>query len=826
MNKQQIVLNTLKRIKRAERATETVIRRVIKGQNTNSEAISTNTPEAYIHPWSEQNLGSPKIVDQIQKQHCCGCGSCMNTCPTGAIVMAEDEEGFLYPSVNHNACIDCSACVRHCPSYCDQPTNWKQKTCFATIVADDAIRLRSSSGGLFSQLAEIAFNRNGVVFGAAYEGPDTVCHKAVECREDLDILRRSKYVQSSTGATYTEVKDLLEDGRFVLYSGCPCHIAGLYAYLGNDDTNLLTVDLICHGSPSPGLFRRYIRETYGEGVVKEINFRDKAAFGWSTHMNAYLSNGSIYRELCTNDPYYLMFLRCMAMRPFCSLCKFTRLPRVADLSIGDWWGIEKFDPTLNDKKGTSLLIVNNEKGEKAFESIRADMQRCEKFSLDMARPRNYTIDRPFKAHSARKRFFSLLEFQPFDKAVRYAHNWHYDVGIFGLWYGENYGSMLTYYGLRKVVESMGLSCVMIENPLLIKNRDFSLEPHRFAQRQNYYLTKHRTLDKMSGLNEVCDTFLLGSDQLWNPGLSRPYGLSYFLEFVGPKNKRVAYGTSFGKDTHTTEDVYRERSLLELMKFDAVSVRDEFSKEILSVEYGCMDVQKVLDPALLCDPCHYEELALQAESVCEVVSNSANYHNSFSFDTQSREYYFAYILDPDENMGDSLSKIARISDKEILCALDYAPRRQKKLYELLCNTVNSEVHIMHMPTCEQWLRAIRDSSGVLTDSFHGTIFAYVFNRNFVSVPNQIRGRKRFSDLLSLLALDDRTIDNIAGNEERICSMLATDADVTYSRSLLKQQREQSLHWLNDALFSPKTAPVDRAYIRQESRRDPALRQAKA
>ncbi len=801
MKPKKIVRGAFRQVKRIERGAEKRMRKALGGDTKPKKPA----PKPYVHPWSQQDIGAPAIVDEMNREHCCGCGSCVNTCPVSAIRMEMDAEGFYYPVVDHDTCTNCGACVKRCPIYQDQPANRVVDTCYAVIAEDDAMRAQSSSGGLFSQICEYAFARDGVVFGAAYDGPDTVVHKMVDKPEDLDILRRSKYVQCSTGDTYSEVKKLLKEGKFVLYTGCPCHIAGLYAFLGRDYDNLLTVDLICHGSPSPGLFKRYLAENYADRPIQEVNFRDKTAYGWSTHLNIYFEDGSVKREVCSKDPYYFMFLRCLAMRPFCSMCKFTKLPRVADLSIGDWWGIEKFDAKLNDQKGTSLLMVNNDKGEAVLETIKASSRAVKQFPLSDARPRNYTIDRPFKAHPARQRFFELLEYMPFNRAVYDAMETHYDVGIYGLWYGENYGSMLTYYGLRKVIHSMGMSCVMIENPHGSR-RGYMFEPHHFARRQNYYITRQRGLGALHELNSVCDAFLLGSDQLWNPGLSKPYGFSYFLSFVNASNKRIAYGTSFGKDTHKIDETYRTRSALELSKFDAISVRDDFSKQLLADKYGGLEATKVLDPALLCDPAEYDALALQARPY--------RFYGDDPYEAKEGEYLFVYILDPDEQTRNSLAQVVKISGKDIVMAIDYSPKHRQSILERFAGSDFEGIHVLDVPTCEQWLRAIRDSAGVITDSFHGTIFAHVFDKQFTCFPNAKRGHKRFSDLLAMLGLTDRAIPAFAGNEQATCDLLETPIDYEKSNALLEIERKKSYDWLYEALTKPKEVAGNIAYTRVE------------
>ena len=796
------VLKTLSRVKQKERGMEKKLTQKLGGEVHQD----SKTPQGpYVHPWTLEDPGHPETAEELKKQDCCGCASCANACPKDAITMAPDKEGFLYPQIDKDLCVHCGLCVKKCPVLTRQPRNNKVDTCFAQW-SDKETRLVSSSGGFFSDVARYAFNRNGVVFGAAYDKDFTVRHIAVDNEADLDKLRGSKYVQSQTGNCYRQVKELLEEGRFVLYSGCPCQIAGLYAYLGGSDfDHLLTVDLLCHGTPSPGLFDRYLEEDYGKENIKDVKFRDKSAYGWSTHMNVYLKDGTVMRTECTKDPFYQMFLPCLAMRPFCSHCKFTDIPRVADFSIGDWWGIEKYDKGLNDGKGTSLVMINNLKAGEVFSRIMPYFENLKEFSIDQARPRNYTIDKPFKAHPARERFFHLLDLMPYDKAVRYALDYHFDIGVYGLWYGENYGSVLTYFGLVKVLESMGLSPCLIANPLGSDASDLR-EPTAFAKRQGFFITKRRPISKMGECNAFCDAFMVGSDQLWNPGLSMNYGHTYFLSFADETKKRIAYGTSFGKSNPQIPEQYMERSRVEFSKFDALSVRDDFSKRLLRDDYYC-DSVKVLDPALLCSREEYRALAETAE-VPEAFEGSLP-------DISKGGYTLAYILDPDEYTAKRFAQIASLTGKPIIAALDMNPRAIEQNEALFKGSFHQNVYVLESPKVEQWLYCFAHADNVLTDSFHGTLFSHVFEKNFAAVPNEKRGKDRFSDVLEILGLTDRILPSLKTDPEEIVSLLNTPVDYEMSNARLEKERERSYKWLKDAIFAPKEIKVNRVYAYKET-----------
>lgn len=762
-------------------------------------------PKPFVHPWTLEDPGHPGVVDQLEKRHCCGCGSCSNACPKHAISMEPDEEGFLYPRVDHAICIGCGVCVRKCPVLTEQPKNDAVEVCYAQW-SDEETRLASVSGGAFTELARYAFARGGVVFGAAYGEDMAVRHVAVEDEEGLSALRGSKYVQSQVGDCYAQVRRLLEQGRFVLFSGCPCQVAGLYAYLGKGDwDNLLTADLLCHGAPSQALFRRYLEEDYGLENVADVKFRDKSAFGWSSNMNVYLADGAVRREWGTVDPYYRMFSACLANRPFCSICKFSRVPRVGDFTLGDWWGIGRYDRELDDRSGTSLVMVNNVRARAVFDEISPGFERVRELPLDQAKAHNGAIDHPLEASSARDRFFRLLKMQPFDKAVRYTLGPHFDVGVYGLWYGENYGSVLTYFGLMKVLESMGLSACLLANPLGSEAVASAQEPVSFARRQGFYITQQRPLSRMGDYNKYCDAFLLGSDQLWNPLLCLPYGHSYFLDFADPDKKRIAYGTSVGRGDVPAPERYKEQSRWEFSKFDALSVRDDLTRDILRCDYG-QEAEKVVDPAFLCDPEEYRALAATAQPPTALEGELPPLENG--------GYLFAYILDPDEETEGQLARIARLADKPIILALNMEYAVIDENEALFEGSSSDGVYVLKRPQIEQWLFAVAHSDEVLTDSFHGTIFAHVFGRNFVALPNAQRGAERFSDVLGILGLLDRMLPGLSTDPEKIVRLLGTPIDFKASNARLQVEREKSYCWLRDALFAPKRVHVDRVYRRIE------------
>lgn len=350
------------------------------------------------------------MISINEKEHCCGCYSCMLRCPKQCITMREDEEGFLYPQVDEQKCIDCGVCEKVCPVI-NQSAEREPLEVLAAKNPDEKVRKESSSGGIFTMLAESVIDEGGVVFGACFDEHWQVVHQSAETKADLAKFRGSKYVQSKVMNTYREVETQLKAGRKVLYSGTPCQIAGLKRFLRKDYENLLTVDFICHGVPSPGVFRTYLRDelkrktarqgggrntvllpciplvTESDGIdckglkINSISFRDKRngwkKFGFALALSEATAEGEnsvllSYSPL--NKNLFLRgFLRDLYLRPSCYACPTKHLKSGSDITLGDWWGINALKPELDDDRGVSAVTVNTEKGRTALHSLKAEL---------------------------------------------------------------------------------------------------------------------------------------------------------------------------------------------------------------------------------------------------------------------------------------------------------------------------------------------------------------------------------------------------------------------------------------------------------------------
>jgi ferredoxin len=324
---------------------------------------------------------------KLQKNaDCCGCNACMQSCHLKCISMQEDHEGFLYPKVDLEHCIGCGLCEKVCPVI-NQAEVRQPLRCYAAKNKNEEIRRQSSSGGIFTLLAENILNQKGVVFGVRFDENWEVIHDYIETKEKLALFRGSKYVQSRIGESYLQVKQFLEKGRWVLFSGTPCQIAGLKLFLRKEYDNLLTIDFICHGVPSPKVWRMYLDELIYDQYKKRkktvlhpklerkdailsINFRDKTngwkkfnfALQYSPTIGGTQNTVSLSESLHKNI-FMRGFLDNLYLRPSCYACPSKSLKSGSDITIGDLWGIQNINSAFDDDKGISAIMINTKKGE-------------------------------------------------------------------------------------------------------------------------------------------------------------------------------------------------------------------------------------------------------------------------------------------------------------------------------------------------------------------------------------------------------------------------------------------------------------------------------
>ncbi len=310
------------------------------------------------------------MLEIKDKKACCGCQACYEVCPGKCISMVADEEGFLYPNVNRSACVNCHLCEKACPQLnliahpSDEPI-----ACFAAISNDEETRFQSSSGGVFSQLAKTILNKGGVVFGARFDDSFSVYHSYSETEEGITPFRGSKYSQSDLRDAYSQVNGFLRENRPVLFTGTPCQIAGLRGYIQHkDDDNLFLVSVVCHGAPSPQVWKEYLKDVTNGAQPTTVSMRDKSE-GWSKYrMIIRRDDESFLDTIATDTPFMKAYLNDLILRPSCYSCQF-RGNHGSDLTLGDYWGIENIHPDMSDDKGTSLILVYTAKGQQLLSGL-------------------------------------------------------------------------------------------------------------------------------------------------------------------------------------------------------------------------------------------------------------------------------------------------------------------------------------------------------------------------------------------------------------------------------------------------------------------------
>lgn len=332
------------------------------------ETIKVSTD--LVNSLKSKSLHQPSVLNITDKKSCCGCHACHNICPVQAIQMESDEEGFLYPKINADICISCGKCADVCPITSYFPPADTMPKAYAAYSRDDTVRTNSSSGGIFYHLAEAVIKQNGYVFGAQFSSNYEVVHDSIHTINDICKLQTSKYVQSKIQTSYADAEALLKKDVPVLFTGTPCQIYGLKKYLNKDYPSLYTQDFICHGVPSP-LFLQYYMKTVNlkfDSPAEQINFHDKIT-GWYNFSFSASNSKEVFTNYYEDDLYMKLFLHNSILRPSCYECRFRNVSRISDITLADFWGIDMLDKTMYDDMGTSLVLLQNDKGVDLFQKI-------------------------------------------------------------------------------------------------------------------------------------------------------------------------------------------------------------------------------------------------------------------------------------------------------------------------------------------------------------------------------------------------------------------------------------------------------------------------
>ncbi len=364
------------------------------------------------------------MIEIHQREDCNGCNACGDICPEKSITFITDIEGFWYPKIDKDTCTKCGLCSKICPEL--HPNSHKKEIkkepeVYAAYSLDDVVRVDSTSGGVFSVLANRVFSENGYVGGAVFNSNYSVSHIVTNNRLRLSEIRSSKYLQSNSEGYYNSVKECLKSGEKVLVCATPCQIAGLKLFLGKEYNNLLTCDFICRGVNSPKVFHKYMemQEKQYKSKAQFIKFKDKT-YGWHNFsMRIDFENGERYCKDCSSDLFFQGYLKSGNFaRPSCYSCKFKGVEHPSDITLADFWGIENHAPEMDQDKGTSLVLINSEKGYDFFMNCKEQMaiKKMQLQNAERGNPAIYHSLKPVKNN--REKFFNALDKYSFDKVAR------------------------------------------------------------------------------------------------------------------------------------------------------------------------------------------------------------------------------------------------------------------------------------------------------------------------------------------------------------------------------------------------------------------------
>lgn len=354
------------------------------------------------------------------KKDCCGCTACMNICPKSAITMQSDTEGFLYPVIDISKCIECGLCKRVCGFQNGYEGQEREDLpeIYAVKHKDEQVRMNSTSGGVFTALSDFMLQQEGVIFGASFDDNMVVCHQRADTKKEREHFRGSKYVQSDLRDVFKQIKQLLKEGRYILFTGTPCQVSGLNSYLKNTNTNKLFVcDIVCHGVPSPLMFKEYINLLERKNNSKIIKYycRDKVN-GWHSHTErAVYANGTEDFKSTLSTVYRELFYSHNVLRPACHNCKYTNFNRPSDITFADFWGIEKSMTEFDDNKGISLVLVNTPKGKELFKGVESNLEIRESNTKDCLQPQ---LQYPSKPATTRQEFWRDYNAYGFEYVIK------------------------------------------------------------------------------------------------------------------------------------------------------------------------------------------------------------------------------------------------------------------------------------------------------------------------------------------------------------------------------------------------------------------------
>lgn len=647
------------------------------------------------------------------------------------------------------------------------------QTCFAAMASDD-VRAKSSSGGAFTVFARWILARGGVVVGAAFVDQMECAYVAVEDEDGLKRLRGSKYVRAKLTKDVLEaIRRGLGANRPVLFSGVPCQVAAVKAMFGNAPGRLFCVDLVCNGAPKRAMFRKYLEENWGVDRVAGFEFRNKSR-GWRfghALLHVSLRDGTEEWRDSADDEYMQAYSRKYILEDGCFNCRFSGLGRPGDLTVCDYW---KCPQEWDDGKGTSAIIVNSARGEMMMAAVAKDFVRLAEIKIDDVVRYQPRLRQTFGREVGMADFIKHVEagMSMKDAVAKALSDVDRNVAVLNFhWETVNFGAVLTAYALNKGLRDMGFD---------VRNIDFKTDLPRvlrkppnpeFDEFRRKYMPMTKRIESAGGLKSLngrFGSFVVGSDQVWNPRITGWFRDAYFLMFATPDKRLVAAAASFGGDPVRAYGAGTLRKLAGA--FDAVSVREPSACKALAAQG--VSAKAVADPVFLLDRHSWLDLAATAKTPCgtgDVVLYAVNAYGK-----------------------------AGLADYCVSHAAELEGRLRR---------LDASVGV------EDWLAAMSTASLVLTDSFHCTCFALIFERSFAVLASKGEKFVRLRDLLENLGLSSRIFDSADTMPD--VGELQKPVDYSSIRSRLAEMRGELAACLKESLERPIAVTAQRVGARRRA-----------
>ena len=692
--------------------------------------------------------------------------ACFNTCNYDAIDITTDESGFYKIKRNSN-CIGCNQCFHVCPVI--NPivnNNNKRPIIFIGKNRNNSIREKSSSGGIFHSLAKANIDNGGVVYGAAFS-KEKLEHKRVSTIDQLELLIGSKYIQSDIGNSLRMVKNDISHNIPVLFAGTPCQIAGLYAHLGYKPPNLTTIDLVCHGVSS----RYYLNEYISKHIPTDMSpndfsilFREKSN-GWRNYSIVIInSNKEVIHSISfRKSSFFLNYLSNQNIRESCKTCNFCSNPRIADITLGDFWGIEKITKKNDDNKGVSLVISNSHQGSLFLRNISKDLTIIK--NPDYSMLFNYNPSLIFPSIS-----YDKINNSTNAKSISNSKN----VLMMNLAYTDNnYGAVLVTYALQEIIKKIGyipktLNFNPFTYPSIIKKKE-SASFYRFREKYIDMTSVCNTPLDFTNLIDSFNIFLTGSDQVWRRESNIEMISAFYLKWVPIQKKIISYAPSFGVEywEGNKESLFHAKQCLS--RFDHISIRELGGKALLENFFN-IQATHVLDPVLLADKDIFEKLIEDEPPI----SN----------------YIACYLLNDSHNKDITSESIVKIS-KSLQLPVINIKGNKSDFYNY---------DFFQYNTISKWLTLLKYSKYLITDSYHGILFSILYNIPFIYINREIGGNDRIKSIEEIF---DFIIPKVKTIHELSTNLLKTETiNFNLINNKLTMLREKSLKYLVSSLQSEK------------------------